>query len=421
MTYKINIKNITNDSVYFFCFITFLIPWISLFSLSGFEIRFFHISVFILLVKKLFFKRPNIKMSKQSTPLTFLFLLCFILFFVSVFWSNDIVSGFSLFFKNFIYFLSFLLLSDFFLREKDFFLIKIIKYSKWAIYAFIALNFFIYIVMGELFFFNAIEEIIFGNSSGSNYKYFIKIINFKFSDFTIKTWGDEGFHKPKFRNVFGISALIIYSILDYITNPSRYEKALKIFLIFLILFSQSRSTLLIFCVILFLKFALNKLSLKLLIFLLLTPIVVIIFMMFIDISVFNRFLDLAKDARIEMYINTIRNTLNHSFLGSGFGTKIESHDKLFYVHNFILAGVFSSGILGLFLTFFTVSELVVQIYNRVKFSKRYKYCFIYGLPILVLFRMMIGGNNGLPSFQDWFALSVFFTLLFINKEELKVQ
>lgn len=420
----INIKTISDDLVYFLCFVTFLLPWFSLSrSSGGFEIRLFHFAILILLLKKVFSKKITVTYTPKAKMISLLFFLCYVLFFVSIFWSNNILYGLSFFFKNFVYFTFFILVSDFFLRDIDNFKSKIIKYSKWSIYTFILINIIVDIAAGESIFFKSIKGVFTGDAKKSNYFYFIKIVNFNFSDFSFKTWRDPGFVIPKFRNVFGISTLILYSIIDLIPKPSKWERFLKLFLIILILFSQSRSTMIIFAAIFVLKFLVNSASKKIFFIVLFAPIVAFIFILFIDVDIFNRFLDLGKDSRIVMYYNTIIKIFNNSFFGSGFGTKIDFLNNSFHVHNFILAGMLSSGILGLILTVTIVLDLLIKTYNRIKFNTlNYHYYFIYGVPILFLVRMMVGGNNGLPSFQDWISLSIFFMVLHLNnnlKENIK--
>lgn len=415
---SIKVKVLLEQSIYFFCFVSFLMPWLSLGNiLGGFELRFFHVTIFLLIIKKVLQKRITIKVIPNSSNFTALFLLLFILFFISSFWSKDIAHGISLFFKNVIYFAYFILISDFFLNDKKNFYRRLIKVSKISVLAFVFFNILASIVLKENILFNAVVGLFSNESSKINYEYFYRIVNFDITSLTFKEWKDQGFHVPSFRNVLGASLVIIYGILDFIKKPSINEILIKYFLIALVFLSQSRSTMLIFGLIFILKFIVNNnLSKKLILTILLSPILVIIGLFFVDAGLFNRFLELSKDARIVMYIETIYEIADNSVFGSGFGSLVYVNDKSYHVHNFLLASWLSVGIIGLFISFLILLELILKTINKIKFNvKDYKFYFIYGFPMLILIRMMIGGNNGLPSFQDWTAMSIFFMTSYLFK------
>ncbi|WP_452221587.1 O-antigen ligase family protein [Lacinutrix salivirga] len=413
MSLKLNINTIFDKSIYFLVFCGLLLPWFSIGSLgSSFEVRFFHIAIVLLIVK--FTLNPKIKIIPTSTYFTFFIFLSFTIFFISIFWSVNKSYGITLFVKNFIYFVFFILISDFFLRDIDNFKRRIIKYAKLSIYIFVFYNVLVTIALGEDIFFKTIFGVFSENANKINYRYFFRLVNFRILDFDFLVWGDDGFHVPSFRNIFGVSIIIVYSILDTIKNPSRWEKSLKVFLIVLIFISQSRSTMIIFLIIFSIKYLVNKKSKKLFLVLLFSPLVLLVALLFFDFGVFQRFTEFSEDARVYMFINTFNEIFSNPILGKGFGALIETNGKINHVHNFVIAAWYSSGILGLLFSLIVVLELGLKFYNKIKFkSKNFKYYFIYGFPLLVIIRMMVGGNNGLPSFHDWFALSIFYTSLYI--------
>lgn len=413
MSLKLNIKTLFYRSIYFLVFCSLLLPWFSITSIgSSFEIRFFHIAIVLLLINFMF--NFKVKIIPTSVYFTLFIFLTFLVFFVSILWSQDRPYGLALFFKNFIYFLFFILISDFFLRDLDNFKKRIVKGAKLSIYAFVIYNFLATIALGEDIFFKTIFGVFSDNANKINYKYFYRLVNFRILDFNFLEWQDEGFHVPSFRNIFGVSIIILYSILDSIKYTTRWEKALKIFLIVLIFISQSRSTMIIFLIIFLIKYLVNKKSKKLFLALLFSPIILIGALMFFDLGVFKRFTEFAQDARVFMFINTFKQIFENPILGSGFGALIETNGKINHVHNFIIAAWYSSGIFGLLFSVTVVLELALKFYNQIKFKDiSFKYYFLYGFPMLVIIRMMVGGNNGLPSFHDWFALSIFYTSLYL--------
>ncbi|WP_281847367.1 O-antigen ligase family protein [Olleya namhaensis] len=270
------------------------------------------------------------------------------------------------------------------------------------------------IALGQDIFFKTVFGIFNDSANKANYRYFYRLVNFRLFDFQFLTWNDDGFHVPSFRNVFGISSMIIYAILDTLKKTTKWEKLLKIFLVLLILISQSRSTMMIFAIIFIVKHLVNTNNKKLFIVIFIAPIVLILGLLIFDFSVFNRFTQFAEDARVTMFINTFNKIIKNPVLGQGFGALIETNGKPKHVHNFVIAAWFSSGILGFIFTLTVIFELILKFYNKIKFQKaNYKYYFIYGFPLLVIIRMMVGGNNGLPSFHDWFALSIFYISIYI--------
>lgn len=413
MTLSINLRNLIDKSVYFFVFCTFLLPWYSVGKIGGaFEVRFFHFAIIILLVRKVFSKRLNIKVIPKATYFTLFMFLTFASFFLSIFWAEKPSYGIILFVKNFIYFIFFILISDFFLSDLANFHRRIVKGAKLAIFFFVLFNVLVTISLGEDIFFKTLFGVFNDEAYKINYRYFFRLVNFNILEFDFSDWGEDDFNTPSFRNIFGVSLIILYSILDTIKKPKRLEKFTMLFIVVLLLMSQSRSSMMIFGLVFVIKYFVNKNSKKLLLAVMIAPIVILIALLFLDLGVFQRFTEFSEDARIGMLLNTFKEIKSHWIIGSGFGSLIETNGKINHVHNFIIAAWYSSGIFAFIFTTIISLELGLKFYNQIKFkTESYRYYFIFGFPLLVLVRMMVGGNNGLPSFHDWIALSIFYIFL----------
>lgn len=132
----------------------------------------------------------------------------------------------------------------------------------------------------------------------------------------------------------------------------------------------------------------------------------------------SRFQTLAEDGRVEMFSKAISEIAQADswWLGAGVGSKVDYGSNEIQIHNLFLASWYEAGIPA-FAFAFTFYLIVISAWVNLVFRYRDAWwpfecspTWLAALITLPLIRMMVGGQGGNMSVNDWFAVAFVFAV-----------
>jgi O-antigen ligase len=430
--------------------LTLPVPWIELVHLGKFSVKPVHVALLALSLNLLFSHRLRqglIDVAAEAWPfaLAYAFYLAFLLF--SSAWGSYVygTSGIGQGAKYVPYFIAFFIVAAYFSQYRMLRLDRaVLLGGTLSIALFLSLFALVFTFVGKNLFIEYLKAIARGDAKALQFEFYGILFNYASGEVVTKE--NAEFISVSLRNTlmgYFISLIVwIWAIRPASGTSQRGSQAVRVVLsticALLVLLSVSRSNILVLVVAFMLAFtgraflenpkAEGGWGIRILIF---GSVVVLGSLLVIMVGaaasgfgdlLLDRIMALSRDPRLSQYEASLGYIDRAPFFGYGIGAEVPGFGL--QVHNIFLAAWFQSGIVGLAgsLAFYGLIwaawlQAALCFIRDNQVSSRLARHWILALPILPLFRSLVGGEGGNFTLIEWACLASFFGLLVAYRRE----
>ncbi len=423
-------------------FITLLLfQWFALLKFGSLNFKQFHIFMMLMFMGVLFkdFRLRVWAFVKRFQVFLMLYLVLYVMYFMSFFWAPDLGLAISFLFKTFVYYLVFILFAVFLMEMVRLNMTKYLCYAAaigivlFIIYAYVAFK-----MMNMNVFQTIAVGLLSGNPKLLMYGFYKELFNFDIWTLSnINNNSDEAVLTSMKNNLATGFLIYFYVISLFQRKRNLVLSTAKYMALGFLLLTVSRSNIIGFAASAFLFVFLTfekKLPQYLLLGLLGITIVGSFFIMFSEqilsatSALLGRFTEIQEGSRLDMYDIAVEKISARPWFGYGLAAKGEfepGHEG--YIHNFMLNNWYMSGvfcflaglIFYLYLLFGFAFKMLKYKLKRILPLIPFSIEWMLVLPAQPLFRVQVSGGAGDFSLMEWLILSFYFALLFIYIEEIK--